>query len=284
MQQTLTLLFLYFSLNATAQTSKPHQAFVSIDHIPVVVKNLDSIKKLLSGVFYFQIKEGKEHEGIKNCFIKFQDGTYLEFINPVDSLYATGKYYTDFLNHRQGGTVLAISVTNADIITRNLKAGALSFEADSSKIWKTISPVGADLFFIDYSDKTWKDSKINTTHPNMALQLKSAYLISGNLKAAISKYKSLGFRQIKNSNYSGIPCKQIVIGQSNLYFLDASKANKLTAKFKMQNLKGICGFEIKVSSLAAINKLLPKTDNIVIADTNTICYLPEYNFFINFSE
>ena len=66
--------------------------FTSIDHVPVVVSNIDSIKRILSAT-HFTVKEGREHEGIKNCFIKFQDGTYLEFITPTDSLQRIGKYY-----------------------------------------------------------------------------------------------------------------------------------------------------------------------------------------------
>jgi Glyoxalase-like domain len=284
MRQKFTAFLLYVSLSSNGQTSLLDQAFISIDHIPIVVKNLDSIKKILSEVLYFKIKDGKEHEGIKNCFLKFQDGTYLEFTSPVDSLQLIGKYYSDFLKVRQGGTSLAISVTNAAVITSNLKAKSVSFEADTNKIWKTISPQGINLFFIDYSNKTWKDTKINTTHPNQALLLKSTYIISNNLEADINKYKSFGFKQIKKGKYSGIPYKQIVVGQSNLYFLDSARANKLTGKFRIQNLNGICGFEIKVSSLATINKLLPKTDNIVITNTKTTYFLKDYNLFIDFSE
>jgi hypothetical protein len=73
-------------------------------------------------------------------------------------------------------------------------------------------------------------------------------------------------------------------GQSNVYFLDSAKANKLNSKFRIPNLSGICGFEIKVSSLATINKLLPKTDNIAITNTKTTYFLKDYNLFIDFME
>jgi Glyoxalase-like domain len=284
MRQILTSFLLLVSICSDGQTAKPDQAFISIDHIPIAVKNLDSIKKILSDVLYFKIKEGKAHEGIKNFFLKFQDGTYLEFTSPIDSHRVIGKYYADFLKVRQGGTSLAISVTNSETIKNTLKSKQLSFEIDSNQIWKVISPAGINLFFIEYADKTWKDTKFNTTHPNQALLLKSTYIITANPQADMSEYKSLGFKQAGNGSYLGIPYQQLVAGRSNVYFLDASRAGKLTARFRVQNLKGICGFEIKVRSLAALNKLLPKTDNIIITNTRTTCFLKSYNLFIDFSE
>jgi Glyoxalase-like domain len=284
MRQIFIIFFLGIASISNGQTSLNDQNFIAIDHIPIVVKDINALKKTLSDILYFRIKEGKEHEGIKNFFLKFQDGTYLEIISPTDSLQVIGKYYTDFLKNRQGGTSLAISVSNAAIITRNLKSKSLSFEVDSNKIWKTVSPQGINLFFIDYTNKDWKDSKINTTHPNNALLLKSTYIISDNIKAAIYKYKSFGFRQITNGNYLGIPCKKIVVGKNSLYFLDSAKSSKLTTKFGIQNLTGICGFEIKVSSLVTINKLLQQTDNVVMANSKTTYYLKDINLFIDFSE
>lgn len=284
MRQILTTFFLCVSLVLNGQTYLITQNYISVDHIPIVVKDIDSIKKILSDVLKFRIKEGKEHEGIKNCFLKFQDGTYLEIISPVDSLEAIGKYYTDFLKNRQGGTSLAISVTNADIITRHLNSKSLSFEVDSNRVWKTVSPQGINLFFIDYLNKDWKDTKINTTHPNNALLLKSTYIISDDVVADINKYKSLGFTQITNSNYLGIPCKRIVVGKNSVYFLNVAQSKKITTKFGNRNLKGICGFEIKVSSLATLNKLLQPADNVVMANNKTTYFLKDINLFIDFSE
>src|SRR5690606_26994131 len=138
--------------------------------------------KLLSEFLHFKVKAGKDHQGIQNCFIKFQDGTYLEFTMPIDSSQAIGRYYSDILKKRQGGTSLAISVHNSDTIIDFLNAKSISFEVDSNRIWKTVEPKGIDLFFIDYSDKNWKDSKINTTHLNTALSLESTYILSTNIE------------------------------------------------------------------------------------------------------
>jgi beta-lactamase class D len=84
-------------INIPNEQQKNNSLFYnSIDHVPIVVNDLENVKEFLRGRLHFTIKEGKTHEGIKNCFVKFQDGTYLEFISPTDSLQAIGRFYKDF--------------------------------------------------------------------------------------------------------------------------------------------------------------------------------------------
>jgi hypothetical protein len=284
MRLLFTLFFLSLSLLINAQDPLVNQSFISIDHVPVAVKNLDSIKNYLATVLYFKIKEGKKHSGIKNFFLKFEDGTYLEFTTPVNNQQAIGKYYTDFLKQRQGAAALAIAVTDAAIIAHSLRTKAIPFEKDSNAIWKTVAPHNANLFFIDYTDKSWKDTKQYTAHPNKALLLKATYSIVANVDAEVDIYRKLGFTQIANASCWGIPCMQIVVGKSRLYLLDASKATSLTTQLGNRHLTGIGGVEIKVRSLAALNTLLANIPGVVIAPASTTCFLKACNFFINFTE
>lgn len=283
MRILITVIFLTYFLgiiNGQTQSSN----YISIDHIPIVVENLDNLKKVLSETLLFKVKEGKEHEGIRNCFVKFEDGTYLEFTSPIDSSQKIGKYYADFLKNRQGGTALAISVIKTDILISNLKTKRISFNIDSNRIWKTIEPKGIDLFYIDYIDKQWKDSKINTTHKNTALSLISTYFLSPNINLDLKKYKLFGFRELKNGRFSNIPYKHLLIGNSNLYLLDTSKSKGLMQKLNNQSLVGICGFEIKTKSLSMLNKLVEKVDNVTIEKNQTTIYLKDLNIFFVFRE
>ena len=276
----LTFLVVFISGETVSQSSN----IISIDHIPIVVKDLDNTKKELSELLHFTVKEGKAHAGIQNCFVKFQDGTYLEFITPTDSLQSIGKYYSDFLKNRQGGTSLAISVKNSETIIDFLKEKKIQSEIDSNKIWKTVEPNGFDLFFIDYADKDWKDSKTNTSHLNEAILLKSTYIIDTKQNSFAKKYKTLGFSGNKKGDFLGIPYKTLLVGKSNLNLLNSSKANKIISKFNSQNFTGICGFEIKVKSLETLEKLLPKAENIINEKGKIIYFFSDSNFFLEFTE
>ncbi len=283
----LNLLFFLacFINNVNGQTAEQNAHFISIDHIPIVVKNLDSVKKILSQTLHFTVKEGKTHEGITNCFIKFQDGTYLEFITPTDPLQSIGKYYSNFLKTRQGGTSLAIAVKSADSLINFLQAKNMQFKTDSNRIWKTVEPKGFDLFFIDYFDKNWKDSKTNTTHLNQAVSLKSTYIIDTDKNQYAKKYKAIGLSEKSKGTFSGIAYTTLLIGQSKLHLLNASKTKAaLTTKFKSKNFSGICGFEIKVTSLKKIAQLITPSANAIIEKRKIIYFFPENNFFLEFTE
>lgn len=262
----------------------PHPALTSIDHVPVVVYDLHVTSKLLTDVLHFKIKAGREHEGIKNCFIKFEDGTYLEFITPTDRTTATGRYYTNALKHRQGGTALAVAVRSADTMTDYLKLKSIAFEREDNPIWRTVSPKGIDLFFIDYRNKSWKDTEINTTHPNGALSLKSTYLLSSNINTDSNRYSLYKFQPGGNGSILTIPYQTLTAGNSYLHLIEGSKAKTLLRKFTTPRLTGICGFEIKVRSLSDINTLLPKTADTLIEHGKTIYFVQELNVFFLFSE
>ncbi len=267
------LFFTFFTLATNGQAKQPN-ALLAIDHVPIVVKDMDSIKKLFSNTLHFTIKNGREHEGIKNCFIKFQDGTYLELVTPTDSLQATGKFYTAFLKKRAGGTALAVSVNSVDTVMKKLMAQSIIFESSNTNFWKTVSPKDDDIFFIEYADKRWKDSKLNTTHSNLAYSLRSIFLLSDSIILDIKKYTSFGFTKKESGYYQGIPYSRMQAGNSNLYLLNA--ANK--------NSTGICGFEIKTASLKQLNSLLPKTANVLMEKNKTIIHIPELNLFLTFTE
>ena len=133
MRILITIFILIYFVSAT-KGQIPSPNFISIDHIPIAVKNLDNSRKVFSDLLHFKVKNGKEHEGIKNYFIKFEDGTYLEFTTPIDSLQTIGKYYADFLKNRQGGTSLAIAIKSSDTLINYLNAQSIMYNIDSNRI------------------------------------------------------------------------------------------------------------------------------------------------------
>lgn len=258
--------------------------FISIDHIPIVTANLDKLKKVLGESLHFKIKEGRAHAGIQNCFIKFQDGTYLEFIMPVDTTQEIGKYYTNFLKDRQGASAMAISIHYSSQLITFLEENSISFTTDSNSVWKTIALKENDIFFIEYMNKQWRDSEVHTRHPNTALSLQSTFILSSNVGLDEVKYKGIGFRRQREGTFLGIPYHELALGKSALYILDVSQAHGLQQALLNQDFLGICGVEIKVQSLEVLNKLLSMSENVTFERTQTLVYLTDLNFFFVFSE
>lgn len=281
-KKILTDLGYLHSSNEQAGLRQP--LFQSIDHVPVVVRDLEKVKSILKNQLGFTIKEGKPHEGINNCFIKFEDGTYLEFIHPTDSLPAIGRYYTQFLKKRQGGTQLALAINNTDPARQMLYVKGIPFTSDSNKIWRTIEPEAAEFFLIEYADKNKTDQKIHTTHPNTAASLTAVYVVTGNPAAEERKYESMGIKATETGLYLETPYTRFTIGHNHLYLLDGSKSKKIGQWTNLNNLRGICGFQIKLGSLQILNKLVKQRSDINYdSNSATIC-LKDYNLFLRFTE
>lgn len=263
---------------------KNNSLFNSIDHIPIVVNDLGKIKDIFQNQLYFTIKEGQVHEGIKNCFVKFQDGTYLEFIEPLDNSKTIGKYYADFLKTRQGGTSLAISISNAELVKKMLKEKSLPFTADSNKLWQTIEPENSNLFFIEYANKNWKENATKTTHSNTATSLTSTYFLCNDIDKEVEKYKNLGFTEIEQGNYLETPYTLFTVGKSNLYLLSGQNSSKINQSLNSKKLQGICGFEIRINSLQVFNGQIKQNKNVVFEKNSTTIYFSDYNIFTTFTE
>lgn len=258
---------------------------ISVNHVPIVVKNLQQVKTVFTDLG-FKIKNGREHEGINNCFIKFQDGTYLEFVEPIDSKYSIGKYYTDFLKNKQGATALAIDVQSTEAAKLFLSKQNVRYTTDSNSIWQTINPEikETELFYIEYANKNWKDKKENTTHNNGALQLNTTWFLTKKTKESIKKYTNLGFEsEGKNLNF-GMKAHTLRLPKNKLILLEASP--KLPSYITNKSLEGICGFTIKTSSVDSVRKFFKdKPQQLIVANQKqTLVYFSEYNFFIEFVE
>lgn len=278
----LSVCTILFSLQSNGQNSLTG---ISINHVPIVIADLKKARNLLSELG-FKVKNGREHEGINNCFLKFQDGTYLEFVTPLDSKFSIGKYYTDFLKKRQGATALAVDIQKTVAAKHFLSKQNIRYTIDSNNIWQTINPQikNAEIFFIEYADKNWKDSKENTTHNNGALQLNNTWYVTKNTKDDIKKYANLGFELESKSVHFGTSAYTLRLGRSKLILLETSP--KIQSHFANKSLEGICGFTIKTSSIESIKKILKDRpqQNIIFDEKQALIYFTEYNFFMEFVE
>jgi len=282
----LCLFLLLLPLFSTAQNNR--LTATRIDHVPIVVKDIDAVKRLLADTLGFTVKEGRHHEGIYNCFTKFADGTYLEFVTPEDTSYQIGKFYNKFLQVRQGATAMAIAVNNADSAANRLQQQIIPFTRSANPVWKTIMPGGAyGLFFIEYADKNWKDTKTNTTHANTSKKLLHVSYATNNIDEAIELYRKLGFSNIvkiaRHSSVSAI----VAIGSNKLTLIHATEKSSDVYNFVQQFKEGIDGITIQVEN---INKLKTRLAANKVETINTgneksiLLFLKHYNLFIQFTE
>lgn len=277
------LVFIGCWLTSGTPQQAPFPLFQAIDHVPVVVDNLDSAIGTLEGVLRFKVKAGRAHEGIKNCFVKFRDGSYLEFTTPLNDTQPMGQYYSNALRKRQGGVTLAVAVHSTDSLVRYLEQRKLPYEVNENRVWKTVLPKKEGLFYIEYANKNWREAKENTEHPNTALSLRSTFIFTSNQSADADTYCKYGFKKAGEGHFMGIPYTLLSIGNSNLYLLNAEHTHQLSPYLSTSHLSGIAGFEIAVESLVTVSELL-SIDVLRLDDKKLIAFLEAYNTFLVFSE
>ncbi|HWB27291.1 MAG TPA: VOC family protein [Chitinophagaceae bacterium] len=231
-----------------------------IDHIPIAVKDIDAVKRLLKDTLGFTIKEGRHHEGIYNCFTKFENGSYLEFVTPEDTSYAIGKFYYNFLQVRQGATAIAIAVNNAANTAAWLQRHNIDCKKSVNPVWTTVELTDSfpSLFFIEYADKNWKDTKQNTTHINTAEKLATAWYAVDDIHAAEAAFAKLGIITIQR-NFMQSVIVDAVVGSNKLRLIRSFEKKEGVYNFVHQYERGIYGVTIRVHDIMPIKPCWLKT-------------------------
>jgi hypothetical protein len=289
MLRRIVYLALYcLPLVVAAQPPKNAITAVGINHVPVVVSDLAAVKKVFSSLG-FTLKEGRVHVGIANCFVKFADGTYLEFVQPLDSTQEIGHFYYDFLKTRSGGTEMVVEVTSADSVAQYLQRNHILFARDNNRVWKNVTPKqpGAGVFYTEYADKQWRDKPEYTTHINNAIGLGPVYYVAADLHTTLQHFKKLGFTDAGPTTWLQTPARAMTVGRSQLTILDATEPGRMADIFSSRGYTGICGVSITASSLDVIEKrlrTLSKRGMLTLRkDDKLYALLQPYAFFIEFS-
>jgi len=264
----LLFLILWISPYIDFSQSKINSQDVTIDHIPIAFSDLSKLKSILVDDLQFTLKEGTEHQGIKNCFIKFKDGTYLEFVSPIDTITRLGRLYSKKLEAEQLAYFIALKVTSKEHIISKLTLNSIPYTFETNRFWEIITFENQSLFFIKYLNSNWKENERFTNHPNGSIGLKTIWLSSKKSKNELSLLQKFG--NDVNEQY------ELEIGNQSIHFHSVFDS-LLVQEFQF-------GISIQVNSLNDLEKrvsenLLTKTSNDALLFTNKS--LP---FFIEFVE
>ena len=167
----------------TTAACSPSQRAPHLDHVIVVVQNLDSARAHL-GRLGFRIKAGRAHPNhLLNFHVKFLDGTELEVMSltgePLDQ---NAEDYADLLAAGEGGAYVALRAANLDSVAAAGDRAGLSSRRSASGTWRFLS-------FAPYSDASgvffgsgWRapaDPDSIVQHRNRAQSLRQAWVEGG---------------------------------------------------------------------------------------------------------
>lgn len=179
----LLLLICSCCLEATRETETP---VIGIDHIPIVVKNLDSVAYLYSALG-FSLKMGRPHSnGIINRHIKFPNGTELELITAPEAKDSLTTEYINHLREGEGPLYFGLFATDIAAVAGLLDAAHETYVREQHAILFPKSHPCHPLFF-GTRNLSPTDKPEHFAHKNTAFALTRVWLATDNIKV----YKDL---------------------------------------------------------------------------------------------
>ncbi len=240
--------FSFFCLSSTIHLKAQELPEIGIDHMNIVVQNLDSSRVIFEQLG-FAIKPGRLHpNSIDNLHLKFADGSELELITaskPKDDL---AKEYLRLLELGEGAAFLAcwtsaIEEVNSRLLAENPVLG--NYGKTKVLTLPEESPLRSFWFM---GSKQPTDKAEFTSHPNFAKGIAEVWVNEAAKPQVISFFSKLGKEE--NNGF-------IKLDEGKIRFVE-SPPNP--------NGRPLVGLVIEVEDIKALEKLL--IDNQVLYAKN----------------
>lgn len=160
---------------ATAEDATRGPSLIGIDHMPIVVENLEEATAAYERLG-FALKPGRFHpNGLRNSHVKFKDGSGLELISPPKQpTDALTRRYDEMLRDAEGPAYISFHARDTEALTAALKASSIPFEERGG----LITPADVNLRFIFFvqDNRSPTDKPEHFAHPNTAIAMEEVWL------------------------------------------------------------------------------------------------------------
>jgi hypothetical protein len=200
---------------AQATTTTPATTDTRLDHILLWGRGIDQITSVMAVKLGFQVRPGRDPDGVANRYIRFPDSSFIELLGitrPHPKFDPGMEQDQQALKGGPGSRTFGFRSSSLDAIRTSLQAlhyAVTPFFSgpDSAKPgWRLFAfdraPLSSNTFFIDYAadyapdqfDPTNADDyRVTREHPNGARELSSIWLVSGDADADRQQLEKMGF-------------------------------------------------------------------------------------------
>lgn len=153
----------------------PGPSLIGIDHIPVVVGNLEQASATYRRLG-FSLKPGRPHaNGLRNSHLKFKDGSGIELISPptppTDELTAV---YSRFLQAGEGPAFLSFHARDWQALKSALVRSGIGFQEQDGLV--TLLDPRLDYLFFLSDNRSPTDRPEHLVHANTAVAMAEVWL------------------------------------------------------------------------------------------------------------
>ena len=241
------LLGIVLAVPALTSSAQPPVA-IGLDHIPVVVRDLDSAAATYRAMG-FALKPGQPHpNGLRNTHVKFPDGAGIELLTAPSATDELTAHYVDVLRTGDGPAFVAFHARDTAGLHAALRAGGYAFRQEGG-VTRLLAPEFAFLFFVR-DNRSPTDRAEHFAHANGATALRALWVGTEHETALVRLLASLGGRPERRTVLVPEPAEATVIG------LSSGEVVVLPPSHRTVPGRPVFGAGFGVSDLAAVRSTL----------------------------
>lgn len=229
------LIVLLSQVQTTAQIPAP--LVIGIDHIPVVVANLETAEADFRRMG-FSIKPGRPHvDGIRNAHVKFPDGTEIELITAPAAVDALTTEYRAKMKTGDGPVYFGLYAPDRIALVAKLRASGFPVQGDDNSI--LTFPSGSPLhpLFFGGRNKSPTDKPEYFAHANSALRLSALWV--RNDQELRRLFQGLGVPLAPMYQCAPISASEgsvVTLPEGKVYLVSSASTNVVAARVEVRSL------------------------------------------------
>lgn len=235
--------FLSLSLTLFLSAVLPAEALnpliVGIDHIPVVVTDLDRAQTDFRAMG-FAIKPGRFHsDGIRNAHIKFPDGTEIELITASNATDALSSEYRAKMEKSEGPVYFGLYAPDSNAVAARFEIFRVAAHSDHGFFtFPATNPLHP--LFLGKRNKTSTDRPEDFAHPNGAIRLSALWVRDSPELREVLKNLGLPLAPTDQGEIPGVVSEiRAVLPEGDLFLVSSASANVLAARIEVRRLDDV---------------------------------------------
>lgn len=226
-------------VSAEAHVRTPSPLVLGLDHIPVVVTDLQKAQSDFRAMG-FAIKPGRFHaDGIRNAHIKFPDGTEIELITAPKAVDELTTEYRAKMAKGEGPVYFGLYSTDPAAVRERLNALRVRVQDDDGVF--TFSPASPlHPLFLGKRNKAPTDMPEHFAHQNSAVRLSALWVRDNPELRRVLKGLGVPLTPTGSCGVMGVAQgMRATLPEGDLYLVPSDATNVLAARVEVRRLSDV---------------------------------------------
>jgi len=222
-----------------AGSGSPQPLIIGIDHIPVVVANLERAQADFRAMG-FRIKPGRPHaDGIRNAHVKFPDGSEIELITAPEAVDALTAEYRAKLATGVGPVYFGLYAPDQDALSARIR-GLPDVAADDHGLVGFAPGSPLHPLFFGQRNKSPTDLPEHFGHENTAVRLSALWVPDSQELRALLARLGVPLAPTRLCGVTGGDEGTVAtLPEGKLYLVPSSRKNVIAARVEVRSVNSV---------------------------------------------